>query len=270
MTDQGLVARGRSLLSRALLRGARLAMPGAPSAGPVLAPPTGIRPVEGIWAANRTLGFLDEPGFAAAWARSERDNAAGWPGGSPDVRWRAHIALWAARNGLQREGDFVECGVHTGLLSLVICHALDFASLPRRFYLFDTFNGIPTEGVEAAEMERVQRDNATIYTEVFDIARRNFAPFPNAVLVRGTLPGSLDEVPIGRIAYLSMDLNNRKAEQEVIERLWDRIVPGAVILLDDYAWITCESQRDMWDAFAASHGLSVATLPTGQGLLLRP
>jgi O-methyltransferase len=52
----------------------------------------------------------------------------------PDIRWRAHVAIWAAANGLNIEGAFVECGVHTGLLSLAICHYLGFNQLNKKFF----------------------------------------------------------------------------------------------------------------------------------------
>jgi O-methyltransferase len=223
---------------------------------------------DGVLVYGKNLGFLENSEFKAAWQATEGANRGGWPAGVPDVRWRVHIALWAARQGLQLEGDFVECGVHTGLFSVAICHALDFGAQPRSFYLFDTFNGIPLEAI--AEMDRVVASNASYYRDVFDIASRNFAPFPNAKLIKGNLPDTLAQAPLDKIAYLSVDLNNAAAEHAVITELWDKLVPGAVVLIDDYAWETCEDQYAMWNAFAADKGLFIATLPTGQGLLLKP
>ena len=225
---------------------------------------------DGVLTYGKNLGFLEEPAFKAAWQVTEEANKGGWPQGVPDVRWRVHMALWAAQQGLQLEGDFVECGVHTGLFSVAICHALNFSNLPRSFYLFDTFNGIPLDNIADTERERVVASNASYYGDVFEIASRNFAAFPNAKLVKGNLPETLTTVDLTKIAYLSVDLNNAAAEKAVITHLWDKLVPGAVVLIDDYAWETCEDQYAMWNAFAASKGLAIATLPTGQGLLLKP
>ena len=87
--------------------------------------------------------------------------------------------------------------------------------------------------------------------------------------VRGILPGTLSQVKFGRIAYLSMDLNNAAPEKAVIEQLWDRLVPGAMIILDDYGWTECKAQYDMWNAFARRVDHHIAPLPTGQGLLIK-
>lgn len=222
-----------------------------------------------ISALGRNAHFLSEPKFAAAWDVSAKANEPGWPEGVPDIRWRAHIALWAARNGASLEGDFVECGVHTGLLSLVICHAMDFADQPRRFFLFDTFDGIPLDRLSPSEHERAEHLNTTLYRDVHHAARQNFAPFPNAILVRGVLPESLEQAELGAIAYLSVDLNMAPSERAVIEALWDRIVPGAAILIDDYDWKGHEAQRDVWNRFAAERHQNIATLPTGQGLMIK-
>jgi O-methyltransferase len=228
-----------------------------------------LHSMDGITAVGRNRGFLNDEVFSAAWKKSEAANAPGWPQGVPDVRWRAHIALWAARHGLRLEGDFVECGVHTGLLSLVICHALKFEAQPKKFFLFDTFDGIPLDAVTDAETDRAGASNASYYRDVFDIAKENFSPFPNANLIQGILPQSLAEASIDKIAYLSVDLNNVNAERGVIELLWDKLVNGAIVLIDDYDWAGCELQKEMWDDFAGARGLMIATLPTGQGLLIK-
>ena len=90
-----------------------------------------------------------------------------------------------------------------------------------------------------------------------------------ARLVRGKLPDSFADVDVGRIAYLSIDLNNATSERKAIEVLWPKLTPGACIVLDDYAHRGCRPQYDMWNAFAAQVGKSVLTLPTGQGLMVR-
>lgn len=224
---------------------------------------------DGIIVRDRNLHFLDQADLKAAWAFAEQANAPGWADNVPDIRWRAHIALWAARSCQHLPGDFVECGVHTGLLSLTICHGLDFARQPRTFWLFDTFNGIPLDEVVEEELARCKAANQSFYRDVLAVARANFAPFPNVVLVPGVLPQSLEQANIDSIAYLSMDLNVAHYERQVIERLWDRLVSGAIVLIDDYDWKGHEQQRDSWNDFAAGKGHFIATLPTGQGLLIK-
>jgi O-methyltransferase len=218
---------------------------------------------------GKNTGFLQDPKFVAAWETASELNREGWRGTSPDIRWRAHVACWAATQALRLEGDFVECGVYTGLLSLTVCNYVDFNETARNFWLFDTFAGIPLGHLEGQEVEHAQYMNEHIYFDVYELAQRNFAPFKKAHLVRGVLPDTIAQVSIDRIAYLSVDLNNAYAEKGAIERLWPKVVPGGVIVLDDYAFINRVLQYEMWNSFAESVGRSILTLPTGQGLLIR-
>lgn len=150
----------------------------------------------------------------------------------------------------------------------MICQMLDIDRTGRRLYLFDTFAGIPLDRVPQAERSRAGANNAA-YFDVYETTRTLFAPHSAATLVRGTLPDSLDEVALGRIAYLSVDLNYSTVEIACMRRLWPLLSPGAVVVLDDYAWHGHEEQKRAWNAWAQEENRSVYTVPTGQGLLVR-
>ena len=219
---------------------------------------------------HHSLEFMHTEKFEKAWHVASEAAKKGWNDNVPDIRWRVHVAIWAAQNGLNLEGDFVECGVHTGILSLAICDYLDFSKVDKKFWLFDTWAGIPLDGLSAADIEYAKNKNNQIYTsDIFAEVQDTFKNYNNCKLVRGLLPGTIDEAKIDKIAYLSVDLNNTRAEKESIEVLWPRMSKGAMIVLDDYGWTACKDQRDMWNAFAESVGQMVVTLPTGQGLLIK-
>lgn len=82
-----------------------------------------------------------------------------------DIRWRAHIATWAAQQAVNLDGDFIECGVNYGLLSKTICEYLNFESLiDKSFYLIDTW-GDPNN--EAA-------NHVSYSDDIFDTVRERF------------------------------------------------------------------------------------------------
>jgi hypothetical protein len=226
---------------------------------------------DGLGVTSKNLSFLKEPAFAAAWAKAAQLAQDGYRGAVPNIQWRAHVACWSAAHALHIEGDFVECGVHTGLLAITICEFLRFAEVAKTFWLFDTWSGIPTDRLtKESDRKLAERLNPYNYgRDVFDIAQRNFAPYPNVRLVRGILPDSLLQTDIKKISYISIDLNNTEAEQAVIQRLWPKISIGGIILSDDYAFRGFEEQHRMWDAFARAADRSILTLPTGQGLIIK-
>ena len=217
------------------------------------------------------LGFMEDDRFAAAWKIASELNRDVWRKGVPDIRWRAHVCCWAAQCGLNLKGDLVECGVYGGLLSITICEFLNFKKGGPKFWLFDTFHGIPIEQVPKSEQRQASITNQRKYSEdYFPVAQRNFKDYPNVQLVRGALPGSLaDAAKLKKIAYLSMDLNSASAEEATIKLLWDKLVVGAVVVLDDYGSLGHETQYHMWNEFARSKGRFILTLPTGQGVLTK-
>ena len=73
-----------------------------------------------------------------------------------------------------------------------------------------------------------------------------------------------------RIAYASIDMNVAAAEMAAAEQLWPRLAPGAPMLLDDYGWAAHVNQKKAWDAWAQREGVTILSLPTGQGLILKP
>ena len=228
---------------------------------------------DGFVTKNKNLGFMHSFGFdeAYSWSALYEHNGQKSPWTRVDIRWRAHICVWAARHGLNLEGDFVECGVDTAILSGTIWKMLDFAKQERQFFLFDTFAGVPeVEGMSSSEKWLRNYHNKHKYSDTYEFIIDKTKEFSNVKIVRGLLPETLQAISGRKIAYLSVDLNNAPSEKAVIERLWDQLVPGAIVVLDDYAFGGCDPQHHMWNTFAQSKGLMVASLPTGQGLLIKP
>jgi O-methyltransferase len=194
------------------------------------------------------------------------------PFGSPDLRieWRAYIECWGASQGLALPGDFVFCGVNTGMMPLAVCYYLDINKTGKCVWLFDTYKGIPVEQISEHEnkLDRASLNDA--YPECFELAKKNFAPFPRAHLVRGKVPDTLPTVSIDAVSYLSIDMNIAYPERAAIEHFWPKLSPGAVVVLDDYGGTSHGAQRASMDEFAATKNLKVLNLPTGQGMLLKP
>ena len=226
-----------------------------------------------VW--HKNVDFLKEDRFVEAYRRGmdSGHRIAREAGSKKDIHieWRVHVICWAASHAAKLPGDFVECGVNTGIFSLAAAYYVDFNRLQKSFYLFDTFAGIPEEQI--TEEERAwgrHLDNAANYDECFEVAKQNFSIYPRAQLVRGRVPETLTTVEIPRVCYLSLDMNIAAPEIAALEFFWDKLTPGAPVILDDYGWAPYKTQKDVMDQFAARHGVHILTLPTGQGLLLKP
>lgn len=220
---------------------------------------------------GKAADFLQNQKFWRAYLRGENSGHNLRGGLRLHIEWRVHIAICMAVHGINLEGDFVECGVNTGILSLAICDYIEFSKINKKFYLFDTYNGIPVEQItdEEKKLGRL-KENEDLYFDCYEIAKKNFSSFPNAVLVRGIVPETLSQVNISKVAYLHLDMNIAAPELAALDFFWDKLSCGAAVLLDDYGWKGFLPQRRSLDSFAESKNCMICELPTGQGLLIKP
>jgi Macrocin-O-methyltransferase (TylF) len=208
--------------------------------------------------------FMSEPRFQQAYQRGIKA-----AGGDYDWQWRVHVGLWAARQAQSLPGDFVECGVNCGFLSSAIMSYLDWNCLNKRFFLLDTFRGLDDRFISGDEKATGKSSSYGGYSECFEEARKNFAEFPSAVLIRGPIPVTLDQANTEHVCFLHLDMNCVPPELAAIEYFWDKLIPGAIVLLDDYGCFSHEYQKRAMDSFAAEQETQILSLPTGQGMIVK-
>src|SRR5580698_1965868 len=71
-----------------------------------------------------------------------------------DIQWRIHVLCWAAKHAINLEGDFVDCGVHTGIFPRAVINYVDFGRSGKKYYLLDTFGGLDARYSTEEEMKR--------------------------------------------------------------------------------------------------------------------
>jgi hypothetical protein len=179
--------------------------------------------------------------------------------------WRVHVGLWAAASARHVDGDFIECGVNRGFLSSAIMEYLDWDQLGKTFYLLDTFAGLDPRFVTDAERESgsvetsQQRLHDGFYVSGVDSVRANFAQWRNQRIVVGAIPETLDQVDARAVAFMHIDMNCAPPEVAALRHFWPRLSPGAVVLLDDYAYRGYEEQRLAMDAEVAVDAMIEST-----------
>jgi hypothetical protein len=160
------------------------------------------------------------------------------------------------------EGDIVECGVwrggsmHAVARTLLSCGVND-----RELYLFDTFEGMtePTEkdrrgDTTAAELlaKADKTQNVWAIASLDDVQQGVGTldyPTEKFHFVKGpveeTIPGGAPQ----SIALLRLDTDWYESTRHELEHLYDRLVPGGVLIMDDYgSW---QGAKEATDEFMA-------------------
>ena len=72
------------------------------------------------------------------------------------------------------------------------------------------------------------------------------------------------------ISFMHIDLNNAAGELAALEVLFDRLVPGGIVVMDDYEWAGIyRAQKKAEDPWFQARGYRLFPLPTGQGMLIK-
>ena len=214
----------------------------------------GIYTGDNLLAFGRNLSFLSDARFMTA-LNSHAETPV-----ERSIAWRTAVLVWAARNGLRRDGDFVECGCYRGISARIVHDSVDFGATGRRFWLYDLFDYPPGSthtrmpGIGEATLPEVQA---------------RFAGCPSVNIVKGRVPDVLARVAPERIAFLHLDMNDAGAEVGALDVLFERVVPGGMVVLDDYGYRPYVAQRDAEREWFAARGYDVIELPTSQGLVVK-
>ena len=204
------------------------------------------------WGRNNSL--FDDEAFRKAWESNIQNDA------DQAIAWRRYILACSAYHCIQLPGDFVECGVYTGTGIKTVMDYLGGTAFPKAYWGYDTFDYNPVAGHKFAGQE----------VGFFEKVQQRFADYPRVRLVKGFLPGSFADGCPEQVAFLHIDLNNAAGELATLEVLFDRVVPGGIIVMDDYEWAgVYRDQKRSEDPWFEARGYRVFPLPTGQGVILK-
>lgn len=188
-----------------------------------------------------------------------------------DIEWRIHVLCWAAQHAIRIGGDFVECGVHTGIGSRAVTNFVDFEKQNATFYLLDTFEGLDSKYSTIKEMERNKKMGYDKRGDIYDQVKETFKKYQNVKIIKGVVPETLAQVGSELISYLSLDMNCVGPEIDALEYFWPKMKSGGIIILDDYGYAnSTNDQKEAHDKFAASKGVTILSLPTCQGIIIKP
>jgi O-methyltransferase len=187
-----------------------------------------------------------------------------------DIRWRIHVLCWAAYHCTHLEGDFVDCGVNTGIFARSIINYTNFKSTGKKYYLLDTFSGMDPAYSTEKELLRHQEIGYDRQNQLYEDVKETFKEF-NVEIIKGAVPATLSLVKSKKISFLSIDMNCVLPEIEALNFFWERMASGGMIILDDYGYAnSTNDQKEAHDKFAKSKGIMILTLPTCQGLIIKP
>ena len=179
-----------------------------------------------------------------------------------ELSWRHYMifnsVLLASKNSSQKEMNFAECGVCDGLTIYFAVKACELLNMDKKIYLYDAWENLENDNL------RFKYDYLNI-----DIKKKNLKNFnKDLIFNKGLIPSIFQkaENPT-QINWLHIDLNSSEATQSSLDFFFERLIPGGVIIFDDYGGF--KNTRKIIDGFFNNKKGHFTNYPTGQGIFIK-
>jgi O-methyltransferase len=121
-------------------------------------------------------------------------------------------------------GSMVEIGMYRGGSAAIICHLKG----DKKFYGFDTFEGLPSLGKED---EKWFRENQ--FSAAQDLVAAYLAKFPEVTLTKGRFPESGSILNGERLSFVNLDVDLYKGMIDSLNFVWEKMNDRGLILIHD-------------------------------------
>jgi O-methyltransferase len=155
-------------------------------------------------------------------------------------------------------GAIVECGTWRGGMAAGLA---TIGGPERDYHFFDSYAGLPPATAEdGAYAQHAHHSGDGLYCDKNTASLEEFmATLAHVGLPRGRLnvhkglfAETFPTVTVGAVAVLRLDADWYSSTVQCLEKFWDRLLPGALVLIDDYyAWEGCTKAVH---AFLAARG----------------
>jgi len=158
-------------------------------------------------------------------------------------------------------GDTAECGVYEGASSWFICD--HFRDSGKAHHVFDSFEGLS----EPARLDGRYWQPGDLKT-VEARARATLAGFA-VRFYPGWIPDRFGDVEDRRFCFAHIDVDLYGPTKASLEFFYPRMVPGGIVLCDDYGFATCPGATQAMDEFMANRPEPIVHCPTGQAFIVK-
>ena len=174
---------------------------------------------------------------------------------------------------LDLRGQIAECGCAGGLSSFLLCSRLRQHSSTfdgTGYEIYDSFQGLSEpqpEDALAPDTDPLVRQSLIAGKFAFPLERvkQALAAFPNITYGPGWIPDAFpDDDRRYRFAHVDVDLY--QPTKASFEYFWPRVVPGGVMVCDDYNW---PGARRAVEEFARSSSTAFRVTPNTQAVFTK-
>lgn len=180
----------------------------------------------------------------------------------------AHYELY--KRIVNLPGDIIEFGVFRGasLIRWATFRDMLETNYSRQIYAFDIFGDFPKENIRSSvdqkEIEEFEnRCGKALSVEELELIFKQKGLNKHLHFIKGdirkTLSALFEKQPGMRLSLVHLDVDVYEPTVAVLENCWNRMVPGGLMLFDDYSF--WEGATRAFEDFFKEHQITIQKLP---------
>jgi len=146
---------------------------------------------------------------------------------------------WRAVQDVSKlDGDLIEVGVWRGGTSVLAAAQMKNTECSGTLYMCDTWTGISKDQTSNKDLYIGGEHADAKVEDVVEVFRKlGLTENPPSEIFVGLFPKETGKiVETKRFKYVSLDVDIFEATSKSFEFLWKRMVPGGILIIDDYNW----------------------------------
>ncbi|MDF1608325.1 macrocin O-methyltransferase [Hoeflea sp. YIM 152468] len=144
---------------------------------------------------------------------------------------------------LDLEGDVIECGVFRGTSTRLIARRLTERSPTKKLFACDSFEGFPQDRIQSKDLNplrfrfrhKIRRKFARAADVPFRLMQFFEAYRVNGYVVKGFFSDTLPKLVRRKFCFIFIDCDIYDSHLDCLNILYDQLVPGGLVMFDDYA-----------------------------------
>ena len=185
------------------------------------------------------------------------------------LAWRHFIVYWSALSAAKatqaNRKNLVEAGTCDGLTAYFAMQAFRSTGVEFKCFMYDSW-----EAMKSQDLLESERSKAGMYSYLrLETTIQNLQEFSDlTVFNKGYIPDSFSDSDNPEdIVWLHVDLNAATPTRDSLDFFYHKLLPGGIILFDDYASHDHVETKRVVDNFFQHKNVNVLQLPTGQAIV---
>ncbi len=160
-------------------------------------------------------------------------------------------------------GEVAEVGVYRGGTAKLFGNMLSRAGIDRMIHLFDTFEGMPETSAERDLHKRGDFADTSLEGVSKYLSDGSFS------LHKGFFPDTATPIKDKKFSFVHVDVDIYKSVLDCCEFFYTRLLPGGIMIFDDYGFISCPGAKQAVDEFFSNKAERPIYLSSGQCVVIK-